>query len=223
MPKRSLQQEERRLWDSGQVDINERERVIDQIAKNKELQSELINLRKHYRIAFKNISEQVQWVKSQPIETLAGFSNDIKAIKEKHCISERMSDEFWVAVWSFPKSGYKMTASLGSMPKIHWSKESGILLLITPETDIRNELVIEFIETWQKVMINNNDKPPQPQRIKDSRKLNWIPVWEWHMRHPHITRKELATILNRNCEYVRSKLEELDKQAGKSLPFSFQK
>jgi hypothetical protein len=35
MPKRTLQQEERRLWDSGQADINEHERIVTKLLKIK--------------------------------------------------------------------------------------------------------------------------------------------------------------------------------------------
>lgn len=222
MPKRNLQQEERRLLDSGQADINKQKRIVAEIAKNKELQSELANLRKYYKIAFKNISEQIKWFDLQPIATLEGFSNDVKAIVKKYSISDEVEKELWKFIWNIPRSGYEVTAALGSMPKIQWTKESEAQLIITPETDIKNELVLWFIVEWQKARINNHDKPPQPQRIKGSKEKNWMPVWEWSMKHPYITRKELAALLHISYTHLKSKLEEIDKKTDKTIPFSFQ-
>jgi len=223
MPKRTLKQEERRLLNSGQADISKDERFTAEIARNRELQSELATLRKNYRIELKTPKEQVIWVSSQPKKTLLNFFNHIEAIKLKYHIDKSMNEQFWVAIWNIPNNGYKVKAVLGSMPKIHWTKELGLHLIITPETDIENELVLRFIVDWQKTIINGNDKPPQPQKIKGSRQKNWIPVWEWNVSHPQITRKELSVMLNISYTHVKSKLQAIDKQMGNSILFSFQK
>ena len=121
MPKRTQQQEELRLWKSGQAIIEERKRIIDE---NKGLQSELENLRKQYKIALKNNSELVHWFKSQPVETLANFSADVNAIKEKYSINERMSNAFWGAVWNIPVSDtYKSFPEWRGMPQIQFTKD----------------------------------------------------------------------------------------------------
>lgn len=205
MPKRTIEQEYRRLWNSGHADISERERTIKE---NQELRAECADLRKRYEITFSNIQEQVHWFETQPIEILSQFANEVKAIREKYCIGERVSGAFWSVVWNLPASGWK-THNLGSMPKIHFEKGKGFTVLITPETDIRNEFVIEFIETIQK---NTLTKPPQPTQINGSRKLNWRPVWEWSLRHPQVTIKEIAQKLNRNYTDVKRRLKELGRE-----------
>ncbi|MCX7841253.1 MAG: hypothetical protein N2559_17585 [Anaerolineae bacterium] len=81
-------------------------------------------------------------------------------------------------------------------------------LIITPETDINNPLVLEFIWRWQK---HHRNLPPQPRPMKGNpRKLDWRAVWEWSRRHPSITRDEIARMLYRLPVTVRRKLEELD-------------
>ncbi len=219
MPKRTREQEYQRLWNSGQAATSERERTIEE---NRELQADLADLRNRFGIAFNNLVEQVHWLDSQPIETLAKFSDEVEVIAQKHNVGKRVNDAFWGAVWNLPKSGWEFHA-LGGMPKMHMTKELGFVLLITPETDIKNQLVIEFIEAWQKTMLYQHNSPPQPQKIDGSKQLNWKPVWEWAVRHPQITRKEIAQKIHRNYEHVKSKLEALDKQADNPLPFSFQK
>jgi len=221
MPKRTRQQEERRLWKSGQANIDERKRTIDE---NKELQSELKDLRKRYNLVIQNNSQLIHWLQSQPIETLANFSTSVNAIKEKYSISERMSGDFWAAVWNIPVSdAYKSFRGWNGMPGMRFNKDLKHELVITPETDITNEFVLVFIKAWQKTMIEHDDKPPQPQKPVDSKRLDWSPVWEWGKRHPQITRKEIAVMLGRPYTVVKSKLEELDKQAEDPLLFSFQK
>lgn len=104
------------------------------------------------------------------------------------------------------------------MPEWRWTPEYGEELIITPETDIRNEVVIQHIETWQREMLKKRNPPPQPQLVKGSKKLDWKPVWVWARTHPQITIKEIAAMLNRNYTHVKSKLEELDKQTGDIFP-----
>ena len=105
------------------------------------------------------------------------------------------------------------------MPEWRLTPEHGEELIITPETDIRNELVIEFIEAWQKEILRRKNPPPQPQIIKGSKKKDWLPVWKWARLHPQFTIHEIAKMLGRSYTSVKTKLEEIDK--GMGLPFSF--
>ena len=92
-------------------------------------------------------------------------------------------------------------------------------LIITPETDIRNEVVLRYIEEWQQKAIRGENRLPQPGKVKGSKKLDWGPVWAWAKIHPQVSIKEIAKMLNRNYTQVKSKLEEVDKM----LLISFQK
>lgn len=210
MPKRSRNKEEQRLWNIGQALISERQRIVDE---NDELHFDLIHLREQYHIDFRDIQDQVEWMDKQSIETLQRFSKDIENLKKKHRINERTNDRFWELLWNIsPKHGFYTKRILGGMPIIHASKQLGYVLLITPETDIRNELVIRFIEIWQKNRLKEKDPPPQPEKIKGSKRLDWRSLWEWAMRHPQISRKEIASKLHRNYTEVKRKLGELDNQ-----------
>lgn len=108
-----------------------------------------------------------------------------------------------------------------SFIEIRWTPKDGDFIVVTPETDIRNSLVIEYIEAWQKAVLERQPIP-QPQKIKGSRKLDWKPVWEWSAKYPQVTRKEISQRLNRSYTQVKRKLKELDEEMERA-PFSFQK
>lgn len=222
MPKRSREKEEQRLWNNGEALLRERKRAINE---NRELQVDLANLRNKYNINFKNTQDHVSWLNSQSIDTQIKFSEDVEGLKTKYKVNDRINNAFWEALWNIPpEHGFYTERILGGMPKLHFSKELGFVLLITPETDIKNELVIEFIETWQKKRLKKQDLPPQPQKIKGSKKrLDWRPVWEWALRHPQITRKEIAQMLHRNYTDVKRKLAELDNELENPPFWYFQK
>lgn len=85
-------------------------------------------------------------------------------------------------------------------------------MIITPETDIDNPLVIEYIRAWQR---EHRDIPPQPEPLENKpRELDWQPVWEWHMRHPSVKIYQLAEMLKYEPATIRRKLAEVDEQMG---------
>ena len=100
-------------------------------------------------------------------------------------------------------------------------------LIITPETDLENPMVLNYIKDWQQWAITNSnetiaDRPPQPHKIRGSTKKDWRPLWEWALRHPQVTRKEISKMLKINYTEVKRKLEELD-SGGDPPPFSLLK
>lgn len=99
----------------------------------------------------------------------------------------------------------------GGMPSERWTPENGWEIIITEETDIRNELVLRRIETVQKKIIRSKNPPPQPETIKG--KKNWQPVWKWAKLHPQFTIKEIAAMLKLSYTLVKSKLEAIDKES----------
>lgn len=62
--------------------------------------------------------------------------------------------------------------------------------IITPETDLRNPL-LDTIKQWQVARI---EKPPLP--IKNGKVKDWRPVWEWKNRHPDVSDREIAEMLD---------------------------
>lgn len=85
-------------------------------------------------------------------------------------------------------------------------------MIITPDTDIDNPKVINYIKDWQ---IQQRDAPPEPKLSESNRKkLDWRPVWEWEKRHPSVTRKVIAKMLNRDAVSVRRELENIDEEMG---------
>jgi hypothetical protein len=82
-------------------------------------------------------------------------------------------------------------------------------IIITPDTDLTNPDVIDYIRGWQS---SQRRKPPMPlPKRENSRELDWRPLWEWSMRYPDISREEIARMLNYNPDVLRRKLRDLDK------------
>lgn len=107
--------------------------------------------------------------------------------------------------------GYQLFSA--GFPSIRFDKDrDGNLvqeLIVTPETDLGNPIVLEFIRDWQKDQL---DTLSCPQPIMRGRRLDWRPVWEWKKRHPDVTYKEIAPHLHRNSTNVRKALAALDKE-----------
>lgn len=91
--------------------------------------------------------------------------------------------------------------------------ENGKLIyqcIITPETDLGNPAILDFIKRWQ---VLQRDAIPHPQPMRDNkRKLDWRPVWEWRNRHPDVSDAEIAKLLGKNRVTVSRSLEKLDKE-----------
>jgi len=188
MPKRTREKDEIRLWRINKAFYSEQERVIEQ---NNELNAEIAALRARY-----GIHPQGGFP-----ENMLDLIKDVNAIGKKFSINARMNESLWCAVW-----GIGCPGELG-MPSLFWHAEIGEGILIGPETDMSNALVVDVIKAFQKILIKK-DAPPQPQ--KKGRRLDWTPVWEWSMRHPQVTRKDLARMLSRSYVDVKRKLKEID-------------
>jgi hypothetical protein len=82
--------------------------------------------------------------------------------------------------------------------------------IITPETDLGNPLVLNFIRQWQA---RQRDDVPHPGPAQNNkRQLDWRPVWEWRNRHPDVTDAEIAQVLGKNRVTVSRALERLTKR-----------
>ncbi len=79
--------------------------------------------------------------------------------------------------------------------------------IITPETDLKNPLILDTIKQWQAGRIK---KPPLP--IKNGKVKDWRPVWEWKNRHPDVSDREIAEMLHVNRVTVSRALEKLNKE-----------
>ncbi|MDL1911525.1 hypothetical protein FBQ81_12685 [Chloroflexi bacterium CFX6] len=90
---------------------------------------------------------------------------------------------------------------------LNWTPEREYQIIINPEVDIRNEMVLQEIEALQREIIKEKNPPPQPQAENGSKKLDWRPVREWAMIHPHFSIKEIAHLLGRNYDQVKRALK----------------
>jgi hypothetical protein len=85
--------------------------------------------------------------------------------------------------------------------------QQGVEIIITPEIDIDDPTVREYILQFQERF-----RETCPQPLQDGRKLDWHTVWEWGKRHPRVSRAEIADLLHRDRSYVSRKLAELDEE-----------
>lgn len=51
-----------------------------------------------------------------------------------------------------------------------------------------------FVGDGNKEHVLETDPPPQP--IKNGRRVDWRPVWEWYLLHPKFTIKEVADVVH---------------------------
>jgi hypothetical protein len=226
MPKRTIEKEHDRLFMAGLAKNYQRERLDTEIAENKELQNELADLRQRYGI-IKQRRGELPWVLRQSDETLSKLTNDVNAIEKKYGVSTAgmIHDEVWSKyLLSSEEEVYKKILQKegrpllpgehlvveSGMPTIRITPEYGEEMIITPDVDIRNELVIQAIEAWQKEITIRENPPPQPKKINNSRMLDWSPVWEWEKMHSQFTRKEIAKLLKVSYTKVKTKLKRLD-------------
>ena len=79
---------------------------------------------------------------------------------------------------------------------------------ITPETDLTDPRVLQFIQSRQKEYA---PAPPKPARtLGNLRKLDWRPLYEWHKRYPLFSIDEIAEKIGYPPTTVRRKFRELD-------------
>jgi len=207
----------KRLFGIGDADRSEFQRLFKE---NKELRLELLDLRTRHGIVYEDFYEWLRWLENLNLEQLGKLSEDIKSLMKKYRIDDKWSGKFWREVWNVKKLRGKQIKSRpgyetgGGFPKVRVKADvkegkniSVSELVITPEVDIENPLVIEFIKTWQR---HYRDPPPKPQRIPGNSKgkIDWRPVVEWLLRHPDVTQDEAAHLLGYHPTYFRKKLSE---------------
>lgn len=225
MPKRNIKKEEDRLFMAGLAKKNKRERLSAEIAGNNDLQTELARLREQYGITTIQRGDK-PWIFSQSDETLSNLTNDVQAIEDKYCVN--IAGMIYKEIWGlnllpsqediYKEIAKKRGKHLGEEEYLV-VRNNGVSLrlipeyeiIISPETDIRNELVLQEIEALQKEIIKKENPPPQPQKISGSRKKDWRPLLEWVKIHPQFTIKEIAYLLGHNEKNVIRALKNADR------------
>jgi len=129
----------------------------------------------------------------------------------------RIPSQYFGSLWSFLMTGCERPSyRSGGFPAFKFEKnENGTwepICIVTPETDLRNPLVLETIQNWQR---KAKTSPPLPVQV--GRKMDWRPVWEWHHRNPEVTHGQIAQMLRRNRVTVSRALERLDKESPAEL------
>jgi hypothetical protein len=138
------------------------------------------------------------------------FLKDMRALFKKFEIPEAWQYDFIAEIAGLSSGN---TFEEWNSPKFNvYRDENGNWkweCIITPETDLTNPLILQFIQKGQKEFAGD---PPQPVKDKSHpRKLDWRPVYEWHKRHPLFTVEEIAKKINHAPQVVKQKLTEFEK------------
>jgi hypothetical protein len=215
MSKNQEKKYQKRLENIWTADQSEWER---RFLDNQEFESDLRNLRTRFNIRINSVLKIAGWFDAQTPETLFQFSEKVKELSEKYDIGAKWTDRFWKEIWQVndrikEQTGMESFRGWSGFPVGRVTRKGTEIiheLIIKPETDIDNPLVIEFIKAWQR---NRRNDPPMPiQSQENPRKLDWRPVWEWRKRHPGVSYAELAEMLNYHPVTVRRALTLLDKE-----------
>jgi len=184
-----------RLLRSGQAETDEWQR---RVREDDNFQADMREVRKRLGLPADNLT----------IETNQAAWREVATLIAKHQLPSRWHLLLWVELvegpsgspWdvSFPESRSYQLPDGGERHE----------LIITPDIDITNRLILNHIVQWQREHVA---QPPRPQPMRgDSRKLDWRPVLEWRKRHPSFSHEDIAAMLGYRSDTVRKKLAELE-------------
>jgi hypothetical protein len=200
------------IWSANQSEWERR------FSENQEFKSDLRSLQTRFNIPLDSHQSITDWFDSQSHETLFEFSEEVKALSDKYDIGTKWTNRLWNEIWNYDaiikeQTGLERYKGWAGFPK--WrafrnGDETIHELIITPETDFENPLVVEFIKSWQR---SRRDVPPMPvPSRKKPNQLDWRPVWEWRKRHPNVIHNQIAEMLDYHPVTVRRALANLDKE-----------
>jgi hypothetical protein len=136
------------------------------------------------------------------------FAKDIHDLLKRFEVPEAWHIDFIAEIAGVPSDAFKDAGS----PKFnYYQAENGDWkweCIITPETNLTNPRILEFIQSQQKEFA---DLPPKPAKTPgNSRTLDWRPVYDWHKRYPLFSIEEIADKIEYAPETVRRKLREFE-------------
>ena len=174
------------------VDEIELQRIIE----DRILQRDMMKLNQKYRFPHKNWWDFYDWY----FEDKEGrkFRSDLMQLFEKHSIPRKWQENIRAKI---TKVGFEIIHAY-EFPQVSYNRNGDVEINITRDTDLSNPLVLNYIKHVQKLSL----KPPEPKYV--GRKLDWAPLYEWKIRHPFVTNKDIAKALSLSEGYVRRKLSE---------------
>ena len=187
-----------RLLRSGQAESDEWQRCV---VENTNLQAEMSEIRGWLGLPAERVSEA----------TKQAVWQEVTALTAKYQLPARWHLMLCVALEEGAR-GIPVDMNLPESRSYHLP-DGGERheLIITPDTDITNPLVLDRIVQWQREHV---EPCPRPQPMPgDSRKHDWRPILEWRKRHPTFTHEDIAKLIRQRPDRVRKKLAELESRS----------
>ncbi len=222
MSKRTSQTGRRRIQDRLDANRSEGERLLE----NQELMAEVKRLQREYGLPFGSDAESKRYwevlTNDGKVETETGqvalgpafdrhakLINQLRLLFTKYALPDRLYDALWGLVFLGRPGVQYGGGAFPAAPFPKYGERETPHLLIYPDTDIDNPMVLQYIRDWQA---SRREQPPGPKTIPGSRKVDWRPVWEWHKRHPDVTLRQLAKAISRDPSYVRRQMSLLEEE-----------
>jgi hypothetical protein len=202
-----------------EYDLADKSYVERYLFSNKDLINDIEEIRLQYcirGIGYPEESDEFQEKKSEEWFTIQALC---QYLSEKYSIPDNLRYGVFIMVWDEPlKEPYHYIWGPGrwwpQITKIKKRTYEYDVIAVFPENDIDDPNIRLRIKECQKRILG---LIPQPTPVVGNKhgKLDWTLVWEWNLRHPGITRKYLAKLMNRHYVDVKRNLEKLDKQVEK--------
>ena len=200
-----------RIFDSLLADTNLVRRIV---FENKELVKDIVAIREKYKITWTEtgVDEEENWFTRTDKETVNSLFQEIDSLEKKYCLPADICDALRGVVLDNEENTFPIHV-LDDLPRKRTRYENNKEIneiVLTPDTDLDNKLILELIKLMQKAI---REPIPELRVIEGNKhgKHDWRPIWEWEFRHPFITRKKLAKLMHRDYVDVKRKLEEFDK------------
>lgn len=200
------------------------------------VQNDIRRIRKAYRLPIAGKRELTDWRKSQDEERKADFEAQFRKYEEENGKGSAINlsftvttkvlveikelakkyhidwDQWGASLHDFILYGYSSGRLRTTLVGSSWQvTEDGKLYaepIITRYTDMDSPINRREIKEMQRGKIIVLD--PLPERLRDGRKLDWSPIWEWYQRNQLLfTYQDIAKMMKLAESTVRSALSQL--------------
>lgn len=183
------------------------------VLDNQELLRALGHVRAKHRLSMTTLSQVTAWA-AKHYKEFCEICSEVDALALQHGVPQHWRHNllYFALSGSFDTVGISFPVGY---PGMEWTRRpSGEIVqkvILSPYGDVRNPYISSVIRDSQL----QADPPPQPLEIGPRGKLDWMPVYEWHLRHPKVKYRELAELLGYSKQWIKEKMAECKAEAGR--------